>query len=104
MRSIQYLALNTISYADMPGPLLSKGTSFGGVAQQLARGFGVAVAAASLAVIAGPTKVTVEDFRIAFFLVGLLPLVAGFGFLRLTPNDGEAVSGHVQAPRPAKAA
>jgi EmrB/QacA subfamily drug resistance transporter len=104
VRSVQYLALNTVSYADMPGPLLSKGTSVAGVAQQVARGFGVAVAAASLAVIAGPTKVTVEDFRFAFFLVGLLPLVAGFGFLRLTPDDGEAVSGHVQAPRPAKAA
>ncbi len=99
VRSVQYLALNTVSYADMPAPLLSKGTSVGGVAQQVARGFGVAVGAALLAVIAGPTKITVEDFRLAFFMIGLLPLVAGFGFLRLTPDDGEAVSGHVQASR-----
>src|SRR6185437_13781120 len=43
IRSIQYLALNTISYADMPSAMLSRGTSMGGVVQQLARGFGVAI-------------------------------------------------------------
>ncbi|HUC12116.1 MAG TPA: MFS transporter [Stellaceae bacterium] len=104
VRSVQYLALNTVSYADMPATLLSKGTSVAGVAQQVARGFGVAVAAALLAVIAGPTRVTVADFRLAFFLVGLIPLVAAFGFLRLTPSDGATVSGHIRPQRRAKAA
>ena len=104
VRSVQYLALNTVSYADMPGPLLSKGTSVAGVAQQVARGFGVAVGAALLAVIAGPTRVSVGDFRLAFFLVGLIPLIAAFGFLRLTPSDGATVSGHIQPQRRAKAA
>ena len=104
VRSGQYLALNTVSYADMPAGLLSKGTSVAGVAQQVARGFGVAVGAALLAVIAGPTKLTVGDFRLAFFLIGLIPLVAGLGFLRLTPTDGAAVSGHVAAQRRATAA
>ena len=99
VRSVQYLALNTVSYADMPAPLLSKGTSVAGVAQQVARGFGVAVGAALLAVIAGPTKVTGADFRLAFFLIGLIPLVAAIGFLRLTPADGAAVSGHVRPQR-----
>jgi len=41
-------------------------------------------------------KVSVADFRLSFFLIGLIPLVAAIGFLRLTPNDGAAVSGHVQ--------
>ena len=49
VRSIQYLGLNTISYADVPGAVLSKSTSVGGVAQQLARGFGIAIGAALLA-------------------------------------------------------
>ncbi len=104
VRSVQYLALNTVSYADMPAPLLSKGTSVAGVAQQVARGFGVAVAAALLAVIAGSAKLTVADFRLAFFLVGLVPLAAAFGFLRLSPSDGAAVSGHGEPERPARAA
>ena len=53
VRSIQYLALNTISYADVPRAMLSRSTSVGGVAQQLARGFGVAIGAALLALVAG---------------------------------------------------
>jgi hypothetical protein len=98
VRSIQYLALNTISYADVPPPVLSKSTSVSGVAQQLARGFGIAVGAALLAVIAGPQTVTVDDFRLAFLLIALLPLLSGLGFLRLSPVDGAEVSGHGQTP------
>ncbi len=94
VRSIQYLGLNTISYADVPAPVLSKSTSVGGVAQQLARGFGIAVGAALLALIAGPHRVTIDDFRLAFFLIALLPLSSALGFLRLSPVDGVEVSGH----------
>jgi hypothetical protein len=55
-----------------------------------------------LAVIAGPRTVTIGDFRFAFFLIALLPLVSAVGFLRLTPGDGAEVSGHGRArPRSA---
>jgi EmrB/QacA subfamily drug resistance transporter len=102
VRSIQYLGLNTISYADVPAPVLSKSTSVSGVAQQLARGFGIAVGAALLAVIAGPRTLTIDDFRLAFFLIALLPLLSAVGFLRLSPVDGAEVSGHGRArPRSA---
>jgi len=102
VRSIQYLGLNTISYADVPAAELSKSTSVGGVAQQLARGFGIAVGAALLAVIAGPRTLTIDDFRLAFFLIALLPLLSALGFLRLSPLDGAEVSGHHHAqPRSA---
>jgi MFS family permease len=94
VRSIQYLALNTVSYADVPPPLLSKSTSVGGVAQQLARGFGVAVGAALLAVIAGSAQVTIGDFALALYLIALLPLFSALGFLRLSPLDGAEVSGY----------
>jgi EmrB/QacA subfamily drug resistance transporter len=94
IRSIQYLALNTISFAEVPAPLLSRSTSVSGVAQQLARGFGVAIGAALLAIVAGNHSVTVADFRIVFPLVGLIPLVSVFGFLRLGDADGAEVSGH----------
>jgi hypothetical protein len=102
VRSIQYLGLNTVSYADVPGPLLSKSTSVSGVAQQLARGFGIAVGAALLALIAGPAHVTVGDFSLGFFLIALIPLASALGFLRLSPVDGAEVSGHRRAqPRSA---
>jgi hypothetical protein len=93
VRSIQYLALNTISYAEVPRAMLSRSTSVGGVVQQLARGFGVAIGAALLAIVAGSERVTVGDFRIVFLLVALIPLLSAFGFLRLGPDDGAEVSG-----------
>jgi EmrB/QacA subfamily drug resistance transporter len=100
IRSIQYLALNTISYADVPRAMLSRSTSVGGVVQQLARGFGVAIGAALLAMVAGSERVTTEDFRIVFLLVALIPLFSAFGFLRLNPADGAEVSGY-RAAQPA---
>jgi MFS family permease len=102
IRSIQYLALNTISYADIPSAMLSRATSVSGVVQQVARGFGVAIGAALLAVIAGSQPVTTGDFRIVFLLVALIPLASAFGFLRLSEADGAEVSGH-QVPGAAAA-
>jgi EmrB/QacA subfamily drug resistance transporter len=103
IRSIQYLALNAISFADVPSPMLSRATGFSGVAQQLARGFGIAIGAALLALIAGPHVVTAYDFRIAFVLIALFPLLSTLGFLRLGAADGAEVSGH-RAAAPAAAA
>ncbi|MGA8402355.1 MAG: MFS transporter [Stellaceae bacterium] len=94
VRSIQYVALNTVSFADVPSAQLSRSTSFSGVIQQLARGFGVALGAALLSIVAGSERVTVGDFHLVFLLVALLPLVSGIGFLRLTAQDGAEVSGH----------
>jgi EmrB/QacA subfamily drug resistance transporter len=99
IRSIQYLALNAISFADVPAAMLSRGTGFSGVAQQLARGFGIASAAALLALIAGRSPVTVGDLRIAFVLIALIPLLSTLGFLRLGRADGAEVSGHRAAAR-----
>ena len=94
VRSIQYLALNTISFADVPSAMLSRSTSVSGVFQQLARGFGVALGAALLAIVAGDDHVTVANFRVVFFLIALVPLVSVIGFARLGENDGAEVSGH----------
>jgi EmrB/QacA subfamily drug resistance transporter len=94
VRSIQYLALNTVSFADVPSPMLSRSTSVSGVFQQLARGFGVAFGAALLAIVAGSERVTTDDFRIVFLLIALVPLASSLGFLRLSADDGAEVSGH----------
>lgn len=94
IRSIQYLALNTVSFADVPSGMLSRSTSVSGVVQQVSRGFGVAIGAALLAMVAGGEHVAANDFRIVFLLVALVPLYSAFGFLRLTEEDGAEVSGH----------
>jgi EmrB/QacA subfamily drug resistance transporter len=94
LRSIQYLGLNTISYADVPSHLLSRSTSVGGVAQQLARGFGVALGASLLALVAGGESVGAGDFRVVLALIALIPLVSVLGFRGLGPLDGAEVSGN----------
>jgi MFS family permease len=94
VRSIQYLALNTISFADVPSPFLSRSTSVSGVFQQLARGFGVALGAALLALVAADDHVTVDNFRVVFLLIAVIPLVSMFGFMQLSEDDGAEVSGH----------
>jgi hypothetical protein len=94
VRSIQYLALNTISFADVPSALLSRSTSVSGVFQQLARGFGVALGAALLALVATGDHVTVDNFRVVFLLIAAIPLVSMFGFMQLSEDDGAEVSGH----------
>jgi EmrB/QacA subfamily drug resistance transporter len=100
IRSIQYLGLNTVSFADVPSPLLSRSTSVSGVFQQLARGFGVAFGAALLAIVSGQEHVTVANFRVVFLLIALVPLASTIGFLRLGADDGSEVSGH-DSHRPA---
>ena len=94
VRSIQYLALNTISFADVPSSLLSRSTSVSGVFQQLARGFGVALGAALLAIVAGQEHVTVGNFRVVFLLIAAIPLASVVGFMQLGEDDGAEVSGH----------
>jgi hypothetical protein len=69
----------------------------------LARGFGVAVGAALLAMIAGPTHLTVGDFQLALLLTALIPLLSALGFLRLSPVDGAEVSGHRRQVQPRSA-
>jgi hypothetical protein len=66
----------------------------------VARGFGVAIGAALLALVAGAEHVTTGDFRIVFLLIAMIPLASTIGFLRLGPADGAEVSGYDGAPQP----
>ncbi len=94
-RSTQFMTTNTLTYADTPAAKLSRSTSLGGVIQQLTISFGVSVAAALLALIAGPGQLPdVADFHDAFLIVALVTLVSAPGFLRLQPEDGAQVSGY----------
>ncbi len=94
-RSIQFITTNTLTYADMSFADLSRGTSLGGVVQQLTLSLGVAIAATLLGWIAGPGELlTAGHFQLAFALVGLITLAFAPGFLLLRPEDGMHVSHH----------
>ncbi len=92
-RSTQFMTTNTLTYADLPATKLSRGTSMGGVVQQLTISFGVSLAAAALGLIAGPDHTpTVAQFHLVFLLMAGLTLASVPGFLLLHPGDGAHVS------------
>jgi EmrB/QacA subfamily drug resistance transporter len=102
-RSMQFTALNTIAFVDIPKPQMSSSTSFAAVMQQMTMGMGVAVGA--LALRAAPLlsgrpagAPVLGDFRIAFFLVSAVALIAVADMLTLAPHAGAEVSGHKNNP------
>lgn len=98
LRSLQFTSMNALAYADLPPSLQSQGTTIGGIAQQLFPSFGVAIATASLSLLASdrghPGSL---DFSVVFLLLGLFPITAAAWFTRLAAGDGAAVSGHGRA-------
>jgi EmrB/QacA subfamily drug resistance transporter len=96
-RSLQFTALNTLAFADVPNARLSAATSFSGTAQQLAPALGVVLATTSLevsATLAGHHAPQVHDFAMAFLVAAVVVAASAPFFARLAPDAGEAVSGH----------
>jgi len=95
-RSLQFTALNTLAFADLPRERLSAGTSFYGTAQQLPPALGVVLATASLEIsrhISGHAVLLPSDFTAAFLIAGLAVLASSPFFLLLPKDAGSAVSG-----------
>jgi hypothetical protein len=99
-RSLEFTALNAISYADIDPPQMSRATSFASVSQQMSGALGVAVAAICIQIIqfgfGDPTLMT-RDLSLAFVLVAAISSLAVLVFLRLAPDAGAAVSGKMVA-------
>jgi EmrB/QacA subfamily drug resistance transporter len=98
-RSMQFTAIATLAFADVPQPQVSAANSLASVAQQLTMGMGIAAGALALhaaASIGGGSAghLTIGDFHIAFFLAALISLLALIDVIRLPANAGAVVSGH----------
>ena len=98
-RSMQFTAIATLSFADVPQAQMSSANSLGSVVQRFTMGMGIAVAAlalraGSLIRAEGAAPLTVGDFHIAFFLAALLGVLALTDVLRLPADAGAVVSGH----------
>lgn len=92
-RSMQYTALNTIAFADVPQPQMRDASTLFSVLQQMNDGMGIAVGALLLtlacAVHGGSAAApAAADFRLAFGFVALLALLAIVDALRLAPDAG----------------
>lgn len=105
-RSLQFTSVNTLAYADVPVPRMSRATSLQSMAQQLAMSIGVGTGALALHItrlIGQGGALSASDFMPAFITVGLISVSCLFFFVNLSPYAGSEVSGH-RAPALASAA
>ena len=95
--SLQFTATQAIGYADIANPQMSTATSIASMAQQLSRGFGVAIVAVLLHLSLswrGAADLSLIDFRVAFAGATMLVLGCVVYCLPLAPDAAAEVSGH----------
>ena len=101
-RSLEFTALNALSYADVDQARMSRATSFASVVQQMSGAVGVAVAAACIELIQfvlGDGALVARDMSLSFGVTALIALSSAPIFLLLKPGAGAEVSGHGGATR-----
>ena len=99
-RSLQFTSINTIAYAEIDPPLLSRATALTAAAQQLSLSTGVAVGALVVEMtlrLRHETAMSAVDFPPAFLVIGALAATAALIFYRLAPDAGEELSGRKAA-------
>jgi EmrB/QacA subfamily drug resistance transporter len=90
-RSLEFTAINTLAYADVPTHRMSKATSLVSVLQQVSISSGVALGALAVEVtfrFSDHGELTTDDFRPAFLFVGAVSACATFIFLGLHKDAG----------------
>lgn len=95
--SLQFTAYNTIAYADVDQPRMSRATSFYATFQQLSLSLGVCVAASVLTLAMrwhGHERPHFADFSAAIWTVTGLSFAAVLFNLRFARDAGAEVSGH----------
>ena len=105
-RSLQFTAVNALSFADIQHGEMSQATTMSSVAQQLSMSLGITLGAIVLQIstnMHGGT-ITADAFWPAFLAVGFTTLMSIFSFVMLKHDAGSEVSGHrvavpAQAPR-----
>ena len=95
-RSLEFTAINALSYADIQQQDMSRATSFASVAQQVSLSLGVAFGALILQGARGfhgETAITQSDFALAFWIVSAISALSVVYFLRLPAGAGEEMAG-----------
>jgi EmrB/QacA subfamily drug resistance transporter len=96
-RSLQFTALNTLSFADVPQEKLAPATAMSGTMQQLGQALGVVLGSLTLAaalLATGREAPGPAEFAIGFLVAGLVVLASVPSALWLPRDAGEKVSGH----------
>ncbi len=94
-RSLQFTAVNTIAYADIPNNEVSRMTPFASVVQQVGSAAGVAVGALAVELmqfINGHATPQAADFQGAFVVVAIVAMSSILQFRSLPSNAGEELA------------
>ena len=94
-RSLQFTALNTLAFADVPQPAMAPANTWFSVAFQLSIGIGVAVGAVALrlaSLAAGVPQPGLPQFHAALAGIAALMALAALDALRLARDAGAAVT------------
>ena len=94
-RSMQFTALNTLAFANVPAPQMSGASTLFSVVAQVTTGLGIAGAALllQLGVLAGWAAADAAVFRLALMAMGAVALAAVIDSLRLPADAGAQVTG-----------
>jgi EmrB/QacA subfamily drug resistance transporter len=95
-RSLQFTAINTVAYAEVEPPLMSRATTLVSVNQQLALSAGVAVGAFSVEstmLMRHVTELNASDFAPAFLVVSLISAASTVFFYQMPDDAGHEISG-----------
>ncbi len=96
-RSLQFTAYNSVAYADIPRERMSAATSLYATIQQISLTMGVTIGAAVLEasmVSMGHAQVGVNEFTVAFIVVGVVSIASAPVTLLMPRNAAEEMSGH----------
>jgi EmrB/QacA subfamily drug resistance transporter len=105
-RSLQFTALASLCYADVPDRALGGASALASMTQELAQSLGVALAAVtlqSLLTLRHGATFTAQDISTSFFVMGGLSLLSLPLFRRLPAGAGDALSGRSALPQAVKA-
>jgi MFS family permease len=94
-RSVQFTAVQSLGYAEMPTELFSRATSFQAMAQQLCQSFGVGLAAlmVHLSLIwHDRVAIAPADVALGYFAIGSMSLLSVAIFYRLPAHAGVELS------------
>jgi len=97
VRSLQFTALNTVAYADIPPSTVSNASTLAVVMQQVGLSLGISFGGLMLHVARGGSAeggaMTPQQFVLPFVAIGVVTMLSGPFFHRMSPDAGAGIGG-----------
>lgn len=95
-RSMQFTAINTLAFSQVPGPMMGGANTMFNTAQQLSSGLGIAIGALALRIAqhfepAVASGTSLGSFRLAFIIVGGIAILGMLDSMTLNATDGDEI-------------